>query len=145
MVIENVKIKRMCNFYVSDFHLCMMLLPYINKKIEEKEPIIIVSEKNLLDSIKELVSKVNFKEKIKNQILNLEWNCSEIEEIKNQSSVVLIGNEKFIENKIKEIESKDISEVETIDCYDFEEVKNKMQEIIKKHEKKMNTLGVSDF
>ena len=35
MVVENNKIEKLCCFYVSDFHLEMILLPYINKKIEE--------------------------------------------------------------------------------------------------------------
>ena len=65
MVVENIQIKRICSFYVSEFHLGMILLPYISQKIEKKEPILIVSEKNLLNSIKELVSKVNLKEEIK--------------------------------------------------------------------------------
>ena len=117
MVVENIQIKRICSFYVSEFHLGMILLPYISQKIERKEPILIVSEKNLLNSIKELVSKVNLKEEIKNQILNLKWNCSNIVEIKDKSNIILIGKEKFIEDKVKEIEEKNINEIQIIDCY----------------------------
>ena len=36
MVVEN-KIEKLCCFYVSDFHLEMILLPYINKTIEENK------------------------------------------------------------------------------------------------------------
>lgn len=145
MVVENIQIKRICSFYVSEFHLGMILLPYISQKIERKEPILIVSEKNLLNSIKELVSKVNLKEEIKNQILNLKWNCSNIVEIKNKSNIILIGKEKFIEDKVKEIEEKNINEIQIIDCYYFEEIKNKIQDIIEKHDRSLNTLGISAF
>lgn len=145
MVVENIQIKRICSFYVSEFHLGMILLPYISQKIEKKEPILIVSEKNLLNSIKELVSKVNLKEEIKNQILNLKWNCSNIVEIKDKSNIILIGKEKFIEDKVKEIEEKNINEIQIIDCYYFEEIKNKMQDIVEKHDRSLNTLGISAF
>lgn len=145
MVVENIQIKRICSFYVSEFHLGMILLPYISQKIEKKEPILIVSEKNLLNSIKELVSKVNLKEEIKNQILNLKWNCSNIVEIKDKSNIILIGKEKFIEDKVKEIEAKNINEIQIIDCYYFEEIKNKMQDIVEKHDRSLNTLGISAF
>ncbi len=145
MVVENIQIKRICSFYVSEFHLGMILLPYISQKIERKESILIVSEKNLLNSIKELVSKVNLKEEIKNQILNLKWNCSNIVEIKDKSNIILIGKEKFIEDKVKEIEEKNINEIQIIDCYYFEEIKNKMQDIVEKHDRSLNTLGISAF
>lgn len=145
MVVENIQIKKICSFYVSEFHLGMILLPYISQKIERKEPILIVSEKNLLNSIKELVSKVNLKEEIKNQILNLKWNCSNIVEIKNKSNIILIGKEKFIEDKVKEIEEKNINEIQIIDCYYFEEIKNKIQDIVEKHDRSLNTLGISAF
>lgn len=145
MVVENIQIKKICSFYVSEFHLGMILLPYISQKIERKEPILIVSEKNLLNSIKELVSKVNLKEEIKNQILNLKWNCSNIVEIKDKSNIILIGKEKFIEDKVKEIEEKNINEIQIIDCYYFEEIKNKIQDIVEKHDRSLNTLGISAF
>ena len=145
MVVENIQIKRICSFYVSEFHLGMILLPYISQKIERKEPILIVSAKNLLNSIKELVSKVNLKEENKNQILNLKWNCSNIGEIKDKSNIILIGKEKFIEDKAKEIEEQNINEIQIIDCYYFEEIKNKMQDIVEKHDRSLNTLGISAF
>ena len=59
MIIQNKNIEKICNFYVSDFHLEMILLPYLNQKLKEEEPITIISEKNLNQSIKELISIVN--------------------------------------------------------------------------------------
>lgn len=35
MVYTNDNIKKICNFYVSDWHLAVMLLPYINKEINK--------------------------------------------------------------------------------------------------------------
>lgn len=74
MVLDSKKIEKSCSFYVSDFHLEMMLLPYINKKIDSKENVEILTEKNLEETLKILVSKTNLKEENKEKILNLGWN-----------------------------------------------------------------------
>ena len=71
MLVEN-KIEKLCCFYVSDFHLEMILLPYINKKLDEN--IIIKTEKDLRDTVETLVSKMNLNEENKDKILKLEWN-----------------------------------------------------------------------
>ena len=40
MEILNNNIEKLCSFYVSDWHLVTMLLPYINKEINENANII---------------------------------------------------------------------------------------------------------
>ena len=81
MVVENKKSEKLCSFYVSDFHLEMILVPYINKKIEENERVIIATEKDLEETVKVLISKLNLKEENKEKILKLKWNKSEISKI----------------------------------------------------------------
>jgi len=141
MVIEDKKIEKICNFYVSDFHLEMILLPYINKKIEEKEPIQIISERNLENSINELISKVNLEENKKQEILKLNWNIEKSENIKENSNIIIIGTKEFIEEKNDKIKDIKTENLKIIDCYNFDEVKNDMNEILHTHSKSMNTLG----
>ena len=38
-------IKKLCNFYVSDLHLSVMLLPYLSKQINEDVEITTIFEK----------------------------------------------------------------------------------------------------
>ena len=71
MVVENKKSEKLCSFYVSDFHLEMILVPYINKKIEENERVIIATEKDLEETVKVLISKLNLKEEKKEKKLKL--------------------------------------------------------------------------
>ena len=40
-------IEKLCSFYVSDWHLVTMLLPYINKQINEKANIITILESDI--------------------------------------------------------------------------------------------------
>ena len=46
---ENLKnrAEKICSFYVSEWHLVTMLLPYINKELNEKANIITVLEKDI--------------------------------------------------------------------------------------------------
>ena len=64
-------IKRLCNFYVSDLHLSVMLLPYINKQINEDVEITTIFEKLEKENFEAVLDKLNVKNKEK--ILNINW------------------------------------------------------------------------
>ena len=90
MVVQNKRLEKACCFYVSEFHLEMILVPYINEKIEEN--ITILTEKNLRQTVNILISKLNVKNKEK--ILELEWEGDK--EIKENSNIIIIGSKQFI-------------------------------------------------
>ena len=74
MEILKNNIERLCSFYVSDWHLVTMLLPYINKQINEKANIITILESNIEENIKTLTKKLNLKNE--KEILELNWKKS---------------------------------------------------------------------
>lgn len=141
MVVENKRIERSCCFYVSDFHLEMILVPYINTRIEEKENITILTERKLRETLEILLAKMNLKEESKQRILELGWNQEN--KIEEDSNIIIIGSEKYIEEKNKEIEN--IKNKNIIDCYNFSEVKDNINNIINRYEKSLNTLGNDKF
>ena len=59
MEILKNNIEKICSFYVSDWHLVTMLLPYINKQINEKVNIITVLEKDIQENIITILNKLN--------------------------------------------------------------------------------------
>lgn len=138
MVVQNKEIEKTCCFYVSDFHLEMILVPYINEKIDEN--IIILTQKNLRETLEILISKMNIKEENKQKILQLKW---EGDEPKENSNIIIIGSKEYISKKNEEI--KNINPVSVLDCYSFEEEKSDMQDIIKNYKKTLNTLGKNNF
>lgn len=141
MIENKKKIENKCCFYVSDFHLEMTILPYINEKIKENKNIVIITQNKLEDSIKILISKMNLKNK--EQILELEWNNSEIDKIKGRENIVIINNgtKKFIEETNKELEeSVGNKAVEIVNCYLFDEIKDEIVEIGEKHTEVLNNL-----
>lgn len=141
-MISNKEItQKKCCFYVSDFHLEMTIVPYINKKIQENKNIIIVTQNKLEDSIKILISKMNIKNKQK--ILDLNWNNEIIEQTEKieQSVIIINGDKKFIETKNQELEQLiNNQKVEVINCFKFDEIKEEIVEIRDRYAEVLNNL-----
>ena len=127
MVVQDKREEKTCCFYVSEFHLEMILVPYINEKIEEN--ITILTEKNLRKTVEILISKMNLPKENKDKILKLGWDGEE--NIKQNSNIIIIGSKEYIKNRNKEIEDK--KAVSVLDCYDFNEEKEDMSNIIKQY------------
>jgi hypothetical protein len=155
MITKENKEEKICSFYASDFHLEMIILPYINKKLEKNKKVIVVTEENLTDSIKILISKVNLEESRKRKLLNINWDNNYIEKIEKikeniksnqEMSIIINGKEEFVE-KINNIISEEKTEkiIDIVDCYRIEDIKDHMQEIAAKHEKVLNTLGIQEI
>ena len=145
MVVQDKRKQKLCSFYVSEFHLEMILLPYINKKVENNEKIIIQSEKDLTESINLLVSRINIKDENKSKILNLGWNKNNIIEVEDKSNIIIIGTEDYIKDKNEEIKNMPINRINVLDCYNFEEIKETLDNIIEQYDNSLNTLGNNNF
>ena len=135
MIVENKNIEKICSFYVSDFHLEMILMPYINKKLDENKKVIIKTEKNLKDTVEVLISKMNINNENKKEIINLGWNNEYNKEINNDSNIIIIGTEKYIEDINNQINQNNIKDATIID----------IKKIINEHDSSLNTLGFYDM
>ena len=156
MKVENKKIEKLCSFYVSDWHLTTMILPYINSKIEENANIIPVLENNLEKNIKILVEKLNLKNKEK--ILSINWkniNSIKYENIENKlnkeinkktENIILVnGSKDYIEknnyNIEKWLEKSFISSVKIINFFEVTDFNSNIVQILNNHDKVFNTSG----
>lgn len=145
MIVEDRRIEKVCSFYVSDFHLEMILMPCINKKINNNEEIVINTERNLRETVEILLSKMNLEENNKEKILNLGWNKNEQELMREKENIIVIGTEKYIQKINEEIEASNTQKINIINCYNFEDVKDNIEDIIKGHHKSLNTIGFRKF
>lgn len=144
MITKEQYIKKKCLFCASDYHLEMILLPYLKERIDE--PNIIITENNLEESINVLLTKVNLDENDKEKIRRLNWKNTDdfkIEEINNMKdknvNIIINGSYNYIElvnKKIKEFVKKD---VEVVDCIHIGDSDIGITEISKKYEKILNT------
>ena len=67
---KNQKTKeKTCAFYASDYHFEMISLPYINEKLDENKEVIILTENNLRETIKTLISKINLNKEKKSRYI----------------------------------------------------------------------------
>ena len=69
MGVKDKKIEKVYSSYVSEYHLEIMLLPYISKKIDNEENITIITEIDLESTLNVVIERINLdkdkKEKIK--------------------------------------------------------------------------------
>lgn len=143
MVLEEKKVKNICNFYVSEYHLEIMLLPYISKKIDNEENITIITEIDLESTLNVVIERINLDKDKKEKIKKIGWNIQNIENIIPNTNVILIGSEKFINEKVFELKERQVENLEIIACYNYNEVKNDMKEIVSKYDGMLNTLGIN--
>ena len=143
MVLEEKKVKNICNFYVSEYHLEIMLLPYISKKIDNEENITIITEIDLESTLNVVIEKINLDKDKKEKIKKIGWNIQNIENIIPNTNVILIGSKKFINEKVFELKERQVENLEIIACYNYNEVKNDMKEIVSKYDGMLNTLGIN--
>ena len=155
MVYTNDNIKKICNFYVSDWHLAVMLLPYINKEINKGTKITTVFQNNMRNNIETLVRKLNLKNE--KEILQIDWNTKNNSILERYVKENLSGGEEnlFIINGDKEYVEKSNEKVieyigknktkknfiKIVDCYVVEQNEEKMYNIIKMHDCVLNTSG----
>ena len=151
-------IKKLCNFYVSDLHLSVMLLPYLNKQINEDVEITTIFEKLEKENMETVLDKLNVKNKEK--ILNINWfnsNKDTYEKIENtidknikdnkKVTIIIGGNKNYIlennKNIINYLEEKNMNyeNVKIINCFDVEEVGTNMKSIVKQYDGILNTSG----
>lgn len=154
-------VSRVCSFYANDWHLTTMLLPHINKTINENKKVLTILEKGIINNIEELLSKINLRTETQNKILEINWNSKpickfsqikdEMEEIlKNVQAINIIidGNEEYMKIANKNIDKiiKNISgkEVTIINCYEIAKYKE-INTIIDKYDLVLNTSGIKQI
>ena len=120
-----------------------MLLPYISKKIDNEENITIITEIDLESTLNVVIERINLDKDKKEKIKKIGWNIQNIENIIPNTNVILIGSKKFINEKVFELKERQVENLEIIACYNYNEVKNDMKEIVSKYDGMLNTLSIN--
>ncbi len=162
---ENNKLK-ICSFYVSDWHLTAMLLPFIEEKVKNGDNINTIFEKDIENNMKELLNRLQIDSKIKEAILNIGWtskNLIKYDDVKNylnkviknkgETIILVEGNkerieyinkniERWIEKQGKKLKRKNIK---VINCYEVSEFNENLKGILNMHDKILNTSGIHNI
>lgn len=157
---ESQKLEKLCSFYVSEWHLATMLLPYINHQIDEDTKIITILENNIEENIKKLVEKLNLKNE--KEILEIRWTnvnskkYGDIEELlekeicKTKDNIILInGCQDYIEKNNKNIEKwvnkSGEKKIKIINLFEVTEFNHNIMEILNAHDRILNTSGEKEI
>ena len=160
MRLERIALKKTCSFYISEFHLSTLLLPYITTKVKNDVQIYTFLEEGIKESITKVVRGMNTEDYVKKEILKINWEKFEIinydkilEEINVEDrdvNIIVSGSKKYIENVninleklIKELNLKGLNnkiEITINNCYQVKEVLS-AKEVLDKHDLLLNTSG----
>lgn len=156
---EQKTTSKICSFYVNDWHLATMILPHINKSLEEKTKIITLLEKGIENNINELMSKMNLKQETRYSIAKINWTTNHIykysqiekniqKEIKENKKVEVFikGSNEYMEamNKIvtkvinKNQRKLKQKQVNIINCYEVTQFKE-INTVLDQHDLVLNT------
>ncbi len=157
-------VKKLCSFYVSDWHLVTMLLPYIHKSLSEEAKVATILEKNIQENIHILLQRLKLKNEEK--ILQIDWNrtnekryttiAKKIEEAIGEEVIIVINGAKQFVNRANENVEKYIEKnaqklkenhthITIVDCYEIIEFNGSINEILDKHDKILNTSGEKEI
>lgn len=142
MITKDITIENICCLYASEFHLEMILVPYIRKNMDNYK-IVILSQKKLEDSVKIVLDKINIESLYKKQILNLNWNNDFLNnnQLRKNDHIIFIinGDEKYKNTLKNEILNINVKRKIIIDCIDINEVNPKIIDISNNYNAVLNT------
>ena len=157
MITKEFSSNQTCLFCASDYHLEMILLPYINKKINNSN-FIVLSQTDLTLSIEKLLNRINIDKKSKEKIKNLNWNKTSITELDNifinlknhdtsrnfnySYNIIINGDFNYItkiHNYLKENISEDMN---IIDCYHIDDKNIDITTLSEKYHSILNTAKI---
>lgn len=144
--------EKTCVFFASDYHFEMITLPFIEENLRNNKKIIVLTENDLEDTIKNLISKVNLKEEKKEKIFKIDWKNNDLKkfkeikkEVENKEDLIIFikGKENYIKNVNENIEkwTNKINTVKIIDCYDVEEIREHFADVVNNYENVLSTTG----
>lgn len=155
---KKILIKKTCSFYVSEYHLVTMLLPYVKKRIDKNSVIKTILENNIEENMEKLISSINLDNKYKKSILDINWRSFKIfkypeieqelliEEENTPINIIIGGKYEYVDmmnkNIEKYIEKKEINNTIIINnCYDVTCINYDLNKILLNHDKLLNTSG----
>lgn len=139
-----MKKKSFCSFYVSEYHLLTILMPYINEQISNFKNVELILENDMSEHVKKFLKRNEIFNISK--IMKLNWKKSKKDgvEIKENVDIVIVcGKEGFIE-KVNEKVEENINVKEVINCFNIESL-NSLDEVVKEHDFVLRTNGLCEI
>lgn len=159
---EDSNTQKVCSFYVSNMHFATMILPFVNKQMEEETKIITFFENNFTTNIELVLSRLTISEERKKELLKIDWKNTNVikylnieKNLKNKlekngrNIIIVNGKEEYI-NIINDCIDRYIQKnhkkigdagIKVINFYEVGSFNENIKEILDKHEFVFNTAG----
>ena len=139
---NNMNKEKLCCFYLNDIHLITMLLPYINKRINESTQIITILEKDISKSAKKVIDGIQGKKS--KALLEVNWENKKVSylyeaDIKDKL-ILIMGSDNYINEANKIIDDRK-ENCKILNCYEMMQGSENLNEILDMHNKVVNTAG----
>ena len=132
MVTKECNSERKCCLYASDYHLEMILLPYVENKIDESN-FVIITQKDLSKTIKILLNRVNLKDE-KIEFINKSKD--------KKLNIIINGNYEYVKKINNTLNLMKNHNLEIVDCYYIGDEKVKIEELKKNYKEFINTIKI---
>ena len=137
--------QKICTFYISEFHLLTILLPYINGKLLEEKEIAVILQNDISGNVKTYLKNVRNLNLDNEKIINIGWNKSSEKELENDLNgkyIIVVGSKEYIE-KVNSKIIQNFTTEEILNCYKVNEIE-RIDKILMNHSKVLNTRGKRD-
>lgn len=148
---EEQKVIKACNFYVSEWHLFAALLPYLKEELKERNKIVFIAQDNLEKGLKELVNKLSIKFANENGIEDITWLNEnfliELKENIDPINIIVQGTLEFvtkINNYLNEHIINIYRDIRIINCYEVFDTNTMLYNILDEHDYVFNTGGMHE-
>ncbi len=134
---ETSSTQKVCSFYVSNMHFATMILPFVNRQMEEQTEIVTFFENNFTTNIELVLSRLTISEERKKKLLNIDW--------KNTNTIKYLNIEKILKAKLNK-NGKNVIIVNGNEEY-INIVNDCIEKYMKKNDKKMekDKIKIIDF
>ena len=135
--------QKICSFYISEFHLLTILLPYINEKIVEQKEIAVILQNDISKNVKTYLKNVRNLNLDNEKIIDIGWKKNEDINNIDGKDIIIIGDKKYIDKMNSKIdENNNVGEI--LNCYKISDM-DRIDMVLEKHNKVLKTEGKKEF
>jgi len=142
---------KICSFNVNEYHLVTILMPYIYEKSDEEKKIITFFERDLKDIYEKVLNTNSLFWKNREVFDKIDWKKIESQKlaekfngVKDKDIVIIAGTQVFVE-RINRLALNFHINFTLVNCFELENLDNKLEEITKNYGKILCTKGIKEI
>lgn len=140
-----------CSFCVNDYHLVVMLMPYIYEAINEGKKVITIFDRDLKETSYKVISTNEKFWKNEKKLENVDWEktrfdkiSQKFENVQNNDIIIVVGSDDFIE-RMNRLIINFHTNFTILNCFDITDIAKNENFKITDYSKILNTKGLEQI